>query len=57
MPGPMSLPNGSSRSHKLRDGDDVRVVSTCDLTGWERAYLARRRMLDTGKTAKKRERK
>lgn len=59
MPGPMSIPNGTSKSHKIVEGqgDDrvTRWISTPDLTGEQRAYLASRRLLDTGKTAKRKE--
>lgn len=61
MPGPMSVPNRSSSArvklHPLCEvcGECHEVVKTlAQLTGEERAYLASRRRLDTGKTAKKR---
>lgn len=57
MPGPMSNPNGTVQQHKLHDTDgDPYWKSTEQLTGAERAYLASRRMLHTGKTEKKRKR-
>lgn len=57
MPGPMSVPNGSSRSYKFVEDQVEQWVPMHRLTGEERAYLARRRRLDTGKTAKKKARK
>lgn len=55
MPGPMSIPNGSGKLHKITKGDHVWHRYTQDLTGEERVYLANRRMLDTGKTRKRKE--
>lgn len=55
MPGPMSIPNGSNKSHKITKGDHVWYRTTRELSGEERVYLSSRKMLDTGKTAKKKE--
>lgn len=61
MPGPMSIPNSSTKTHKIVEGQGkdrvVRWVSTIDLTGEQRVHLAGRKMLDTGKTAMKKEKK
>lgn len=59
MPGPMSIPNGTNPTVKIVERHDhgceiVRWVPLSELTGEERAYLARRKRLQTGKTPLKR---
>lgn len=57
MPGPMSNPSGVVVKHKLHDADgDPYYRSTDQLDGRERAYLASRGRLTTGKTRKRKER-
>lgn len=54
MPGPMSIPNGSSEIIKLHDQDGKpHYRSIAQLTGLERAHLAARKRLRTGKTNRK----
>lgn len=58
MPGPMSIPNGTNPTVKIVERHDhgceiVRWVPLKNLTGEQRAYLASRKRLDTGKTGKK----
>ena len=60
MPGPMSNPSGRVKLHKFVEDRGplkpvVRWISTSDLTGEQRAYLASRKRLYTGKTDKKKE--
>jgi hypothetical protein len=54
MPGPMSNPNGVEQIFNWREDGELIAKSISQLTGEERAYLARRKRLTTGKTAKKR---
>lgn len=61
MPGPMSIPNGNVAALvkvvEHVDGKKIeRQVPMAQLTGEQRAYLASRHRLDTGKTAKKEKR-
>ncbi len=62
MPGPMSIPNG--RGHDLvkvvvgfdeKNQPVYRKLPVSALTGEQRAYLASRHRLNTGKTKEKRE--
>ncbi len=62
MPGPMSIPNGNNEIVNVIVGYDdgkpvYRKVAMQALTGEQRAALAARRKLDTGKTRKNHERK
>ena len=59
MPGPMSIPNGTNPTVTIVEYDEdghrfERKVPLNQLTGEQRAYLASRRRLTTGKTEKKR---
>lgn len=57
MPGPMSIPNGTNPTITIVEHEDgvryERKVPLNQLTGAERAHLASRRRLTTGKTKTK----